>query len=76
MLRIGHCIFFISDLTCEKCKFIPYGMAVQLLPVNNRYIFVLKQYKVPAINPSHFYLLLGGSRTSILIGINLPLLPY
>ena len=46
--------FFISDLTCEKCKFIPYGMAVQLLPVNNRYIFGLKQYKVkhfPAINP-------------------------
>ena len=64
MLRIGHWIFFISDLTCEKCKFIPCGMAVQLLPVNNRYIFVLKQNEVkhfPAINAYHFYLLLGGS---------------
>ena len=53
-----------SQLKYEnKCKFIPKGMAVQLLP-NNRYIFVLKQYEVkhlPVIYPSHFYLILGGS---------------
>ena len=65
MLRIGHLtFFFISALTYKnKCKFIPKGMAGQLFP-NNRYIFLLKQYEVkhfPAINPSHFYLLLGGS---------------